>query len=69
MATMTTAADQFTDAILTTWDSRDPYEATAARGLSETDAAALHDLCAETGEDYAAAEAEVLAFVRARLAR
>lgn len=66
---MTTAADRFTDAILVAWDSRAPWEATDAKGLSEVDEDALRALCDESGEDYDTADAEVMAFVRRKLAR
>lgn len=66
---MTTAADRFTDAIATSWDSSDPYELTAELGLSEVDADALRTFCEEAGDDYHTAEAEVLAYVRAKVIR
>ncbi len=65
----TEAADRFVDGISVSWDNRDCYEATAEKGLSETDEDSLRALCDETDEDYKTAEAEVLAFVRSHLAR
>jgi hypothetical protein len=66
----TIAADRFTDALLTAWDSSDPYVATAEAGyLAEPDEDALRALCAETGDDYAVAEAEVMRYIRARVAQ
>lgn len=67
MTMTTTAADRFTDAILVAWDSREPWEATDAKGLSQVDEDALLALCDESYEDYDSAEAEVLAFVRRKL--
>lgn len=64
---MTTAADRFTDAILVSWDSREPWLMTAERGLSDYDAQALRDLCAETGDDYETSAADVLRFVRQKV--
>jgi hypothetical protein len=69
MKTQTTAADRFLTAVSTAWDSLAPWTDTARLGLSETDEAALAALCDETGEDYDAAEAAVLAAVRAKAAR
>lgn len=66
---MTTAADRFTDSLLTAWDSADPYVATATKGyLAEPDADELRKLCEETGEDYAEAEAEVMVHIKGRVA-
>jgi hypothetical protein len=65
---MTTVADRFTDEIQETWDNADCYLDTAEKGLSETDAETLAAYCDESGDDYATAEAEVMAFVRRRAA-
>jgi hypothetical protein len=65
--TMTTAASRFTSGIQTSWDHRDCYEQTARRGLSDVDTEALRAICEETGEDYDAAESEVMDFVRAKV--
>ena len=62
----TVAGDRFTDAILTAWDSRDPW-GDSASGLSEEDRGALGALCDETGESYDEVEAEVLAYIRAKV--
>jgi len=67
MASTTKAAERFMSGILVAWDHRDCYAQTAAKGLSETDADMLRVYCDETGDDYAEAEAEVMAFVRAKL--
>lgn len=64
--TLPRAADRFTDSILESWDNASCWLETAAKGLSETDAEALHALCDESDEGYTAAEAEVLEFVRSR---
>lgn len=65
---MTAAATKFIDAIEVAWDHLDCWSKTAERGLSDSDAEALMALCAETGEtDYAAAEAQVMATVRAKV--
>lgn len=63
---MTDSADRFLTDIRTSWDSPAPWQATAERGLSQYDQDALRGFCRETGEDYAAAEAEVLAAIRER---
>lgn len=65
---MTTAANRFLDAVLASWDSLEPWEATAAKGLAEADEDALQAFCDEAGEDYQVAEAEVLTCVRAHIA-
>jgi hypothetical protein len=63
----TTAADRFTDEILECWPA-EAFRATAEKGLSAADAAELRNASDAAGEDYATAEAEVLAFVRDHLA-
>lgn len=65
---MTAAARAFLDAVRAAWDSRDPWAQTARKGLCDVDEGALRALCEESGEDFAAAEAEVLAHVRAKVA-
>ncbi len=65
---MTTAADRFTDTILASWDNRDCWEQTAAKGLAVPDQDELRDICKETGDDYVEAERQVLEFVRERVA-
>jgi hypothetical protein len=65
----TLAAGRFMEAIDAAWDSLDPYEATAKAGeLAEPDADALRAICGETGDDYDAAEAEVLSLIRNQVA-
>lgn len=64
-----TAAERFLDAVRVSWDSLDPWQATAECGLSEVDEDALRVFCDEAGEDYDAAEREVLDAVRARVNR
>lgn len=65
---MTTAASKFIESALVAWDSRDPWEQTAAKGLADVDADALHALCEDAGEEYDDAEAEVMAFVSQKVA-
>jgi hypothetical protein len=61
------AARTFLAAISETWDSFEPYRLTAHAGeLARVDAEALAEMCAASGDDYAAAEAEVLAAIRHR---
>lgn len=67
MATMTRAADRFISEVSGCWPA-EAYEATAKRGLSASDRADLEALCRESGEGYAEAESEVLAWVRGRAA-
>ena len=64
----TAAADRFTNAVLVSWDHVDCWARTAQDGLAEPDVNALRELCEEGGEDYETAEAEVLAFVREKVA-
>lgn len=64
---MTTAADRFIDAVMVSWDSRGPWEATAKKGLADVDEDALRSFCDESGDDYDTAEAEVLEYVRAKV--
>lgn len=61
---MTLAADRFTDSVLESWDSFDCYESTLRLGLSDTDSDALWKMCQESGDNYTAAESEVLAWIR-----
>ena len=69
-AITTTAAERFIDEISASWDSSDPYVATAEAGyLAEVDEDALRTYCGEAGEDYDTAANEVLAYVRERVAR
>ena len=63
----TTAAERFIDAITQSWDSRTPYALTAERGLSDVDADALRAICDETGDDYDAAEVEVMEYIRGKV--
>lgn len=65
---MASAAERFLSEIEQSWDRLDPYEATAEKGLSEVDEDALRSYCGESEEDYQTAEAEVLSFVRAKVA-
>jgi len=63
----TAAATRFIDAIMVSWDSLEPYQATAEKGLADVDEDTLQTYCDESDEDYGDAEAEVLAFVRGKL--
>lgn len=65
---MTTAAERFIDAVEISWDHRACWEDTAAEGLSEVDENALRSFCGQSGDDYGAAEAEVMEYVRAKVA-
>ena len=69
ISSTTTAADLFCDLIAKSWDSRGPWDMTAQRGLSDVDADALRKLCGGANEDYDAAEARVMNFVRRKLSR
>lgn len=65
----TTAARKFFDAVLVSWDSREPWENTAVNGaLFDEDGDALRSFCETTGEDFDAAEADVMALIRDHLA-
>lgn len=64
---MTSAASRFLDEVMVSWDSSEPWENTAALGLSDVDSDALRTYCDESDEDYAEAEAEVLSFVRRKV--
>src|SRR5690606_33598153 len=57
------------NSVLQGWDSREPWETTAREGLSEADAATLHELCKRHGGDYDQVEREVMAFIREEVGR
>lgn len=62
---MLDATKRFLDSAAVAWDSATPYTATAEAGrLAEPDRDALVGICAETGDDVDAAEAEVVAACR-----
>lgn len=62
------AAQRFIDGIKDAWDSREPWELTAANGLSETDDDTLQAFCRDSGEPYPQCYAEVMEFVRSKVA-
>lgn len=65
----TAAAGRMIQALDAAWDSLTPYAMTAEAGyLADPDADALRAICEETGEDYAAAEAEVMSLIRNHVA-
>jgi hypothetical protein len=66
---MTKSAEEFIDGISISWDSLDPWEATAQKGLSEYDSEGLADLCEEFEESFLESKAEVLRVIREKVAR
>ena len=66
---MTQAASDFLKEARSVWDSMDQWEETAEYGLSHIDAGVLAEYCEATGDDYARAAAEVVAFAREKVER
>lgn len=65
----TVAAGRMMAALDAAWDSLTPYRLTAEAGhLADPDADALRTICAETGDDYETAEAEVMSLIRNQVA-
>lgn len=63
---LTTSAKRFLASVCLSWQSSpEPWDLTAERGLADVDAEDLATMCDESGDDYAAAEAEVLHAIRA----
>lgn len=61
---MTKAAEKFISEIQTSWDSLDPWEATAEKGLAEYDRDVLKGYAKESGENYKTVAAEALEAIR-----
>jgi len=61
---MTKAAQKFLSEIQTSWDSLDPWQATAEKGLAEYDRDALKKYAKETGENFRTVASEALAAIR-----
>ena len=69
MTSRTQAASAFLNEARQAWDSREPWESTAAEGcLAYSDAEVLAGMCEDTGEAYDRAEREVVAYCREKMA-